>query len=347
MKFLKNIITGIVLSSVLYSCGSGGGGGSDGGSTLGSSFIDPASCALPVNTVAITAANAEAVVSEVKAALQIILAFANAGSDFMVLNNQVLASNPITNVCENVGGSSTITLTGTNPISMGDQLSVDFANCVDTGSTINGNFTATYTTINELVAGEAGNVASGNDWDFVITGSTDNLRVTDSDIDAAADGDVTATVAFAAAGVDLTSTASNTILTFAGSNDECASIENANIVSTAMNVTTNPAMYSLDVNSAAALAVASTELAGVVLAQTPAVPFTGMEDLYDVGAVDIDKYFVELEDASPPTGGVLVITGNTSSITMTAMAGGMVQIDVDEDGIAGFEATIMTTWAAL
>ncbi|QMU62216.1 MAG: hypothetical protein GKR92_11130 [Gammaproteobacteria bacterium] len=286
-------------------------------------------------------------VSEVKGAIQIILAFANAGSDLIILNNQVLASNPISIPCDNVGGLSTVALTGLNPISMGDQLSVDFANCVDTGTTINGNFTGSYTTINELVAGEAGNVASANDWDFVITGSSDNLRVTDGNIDAAADGDTTATVAFAAAGVDLTSTATNSILTFAGSGGECASIENANIVSTAMNVTTNPAMYTVNVNPAAALLVASTEFAGTVTAQTPATPFSGMENLYDVGAVEIDKYFVELDDTSPPTGGVLVITGDTSSITMTAMAGGVVQIDVDEDGVAGFEATIMTTWGVL
>jgi hypothetical protein len=347
MQSFKKVTTGIILSTVLFSCGSGGGGGSDGGSTLGGSFKDPATCVLPANTVAITAANAEAVVSEVKGAIQTILIFANAGSDAILFNNQVLASNPFSVACENVGGSSTITLAGTNPISMGDQLSLDFANCVDTGSTINGNFTSILTTVNELVAGEAGNVASGNDWDFVITGTSDNLRVTDSDIDAAADGDVTSTVDFAAAGVDLTSSATNTILVGADNSGECASIENADIVSSAMNVSTNPAMYSVNVNPAAALIVASTELAGVVSAQTPAVPFTGMEDLFDAGAGEIDKYFVELDDASPPTGGVLVITGNTSSITVTAMAGGMVQIDVDEDGIAGFEATIMTTWAAL
>ncbi len=303
---------------------------------------------LPTAAVAIIAVNAEAVVSEVKGAIQTVLAFANAGSDFIILNNQVLAANPFISPCENVGGSSTVTLVGFNPISVGDQLSVDFANCLDTGSTINGNFTGTYTAINEIVVGEAGNLANANNWDFVITESSDNLRVTDSNIDVAAEGDVTATVAFSAAGVNLTSTATNTMLTFADSGGECASIENANIVSTAMNVTTNPAMYTLNVNPAAALEVASTELAGIVSAQTPATLFSGMEDLYDAGASEIDDYFVELDDISPPTAGVLTITGSASNLTVTAMAGGMVQIDVDEDlCMAGFEATIMTTWDAL
>jgi len=345
MQSLKNGISAIFLSSVLFACGSGGGG--CGGSSVAGGFIDPATCVLPTNTVTITAANAEAVVSEVKGAIQTILAFANADSAFIELNNVVLPSNPAVVPCD-MGGTATITLTGANPPSMGDQLATVFSNCVDTGDTINGAFTGTYTTINEVVAGEAGNVASVNNWDFVITGSSDNLRVNDSNINVAADGDTTANVVFAAAGVDLTSTATNTILTGADNTGQCVSIENANITSTVMNVSTNPATYTVNVNPAAALAVASTELAGVVLAQTPATPFSGMEDLFDAGMGEIDKYFVELDDTMPPTGGVLEITGNMSSITVTAMAGGLVQIDVDEDlGMAGFEATINTTWGAL
>ena len=346
MNTLKNGVSAIFISSMLFACGSGGGGGDD-GVRLGGSFKDPATCVLPAGAVAITATNAESVVSEVKGAIQTILAFANASSDLIVLNNVTLASNPETFMCAS-SGTFAATLTGLNPISMGDQLALDFSSCEDTGTTINGVFTAMYNTITEVNLGEAGNAASANNWDFNISSTSDNLRVNDNSINVAADGDTTANVVFAAAGVNLTSTATNAILTFAEGNGECASIANANLTSTAMNVTTNPALYTLNVNSAAALSISSTELAGVVTVQTPVTPFSGMEDLFDAGAIEIDDYFVELDDAMPPSGGVLEITGNASSITVTAMAGGMVQIDVDSDlGMAGFEATINTTWGAL
>lgn len=348
MQSLRNGITIILLSLVLVACGSGGGGGGDSVNT-GGSFIDPATCILPGGgvTVTITAANAEAVVSEVKGAIQTMLSFANANSAFIDLNNVFLPSNPATVPCD-MSGTATLTLTGLNPISAGDQLATNFSSCADMGITLNGMLTGTYNTITEAVVGEAGNVASANNWDFNISGVLDNLRGNDSNINLAVEGDSTANVVFTAAGVDLTSTTTNTILTGADNAGECVTIENANIVSTATNVSTNPAAYSVNVNQVAPLIVNSTELAGAVSAQTPAIPFSGMENMFDAGAGEIDKYFVELDDISPPTGGVLVILGNTSSITMTAMPGGMVQIDVDEDlGMAGFEATIMTTWGAL
>ena len=73
-----------------------------------------------------------------------------------------------------------------------------------------------------------------------------------------------------------------------------------------------------------------------------------MENLFDNALGEIGDYFVELDDMTPPTSGVLEITGDASNIVVTVMSGGMVQIEVDEDlGMVGFEATINTTWDAL
>ena len=346
MKIKFKFLSLSLVSFALFACSGGGGGGNGGGVGLGGGFIDPATCTLPVGAVTITAANAETVVSEVKAAIQTILAFANANSDLIILNNVSLASNPQTFMCAS-SGSFEVTLTGLNPISMGDQLALNFSSCTDTGTTINGLFSGTYNTITEVNLGEAGNVASMNNWDFNISSTSDNLRVNDSNVNVAADGDVTADVAFTVAGANLLSTATNTLLTFADNTGECASIGNANITATVMNVTTNPAAYTLNVNQAAALSIASTELGGTVQAQTPVTAFSGMENLFDVGLGEIDEYFVELDDALPPSGGVLVITGNLSNVTATVMAGGIVQIDVDIDGDNMIDNTIMTTWAAL
>ena len=349
MKKFKKLLIISFISIFMTACGGGGGGGDDGGIGIAGGFIDPASCVLPVSLIAITAANAEAVVSEVKGAIQTALAFANANSDLIVLNNLMLPSNPVTLACD-TSGSFTTTLTGTNPISMNDQLALDFSSCQDTGTTLNGVLTATYNTITEVVAGEAGNVSSANDWDFSISSISNDLQVEDSNIDVAADGVMVADIDFNAAGVNLVSTATNTNLTYADRGGECTSIDLIFFVSTAMNVTTNPATYSLSINepaNAGAFTIASTELGGVVAISTNTTPFIGMENLFDAGQGEVDEYFVELDDSSPPTSGSLFIQSGTSSATVTAMPGGVVQIDVDIDLDGVIDDTFMTTWAAL
>jgi hypothetical protein len=93
--------------------------------------------------------------------------------------------------------------------------------------------------------------------------------------------------------------------------------------------------------------VASTALAGVVAVPVQEIiaAFGGMEDFIDVGIGDYGQYYAALDN---PDSGILVINGlNSSSATVTVSMGGAVQIDVDEDGVAGFEATINTTWGTL
>lgn len=326
MLTLKNGISAILLSSVLFACGSGGGGGD--GSSSGGGFIDPATCVLPSNVVAITAANAQSIASEVIGAIQAVLAFADADSAFIEFNDQMIVPNPATVMCD-MGGNATITLTDNDmstDVSMGDLISANFSSCMDTGTTLNGLYSATYTSITEVNAGEAGTAASANDWDFIINGNANNLRVNDSNLNAAADGDSTAAVDFTVAGAVLASTATSAALTVADSNGQCASVQNASIVSSAPNVTTNPSTYSAQLNQMGDMIVASTTFSGVVAvpAQAALAAFGGMEDFIDPMIGDYGQLFAALDN---PDSGVLVINGfNGSSITLTVSMGAMYKL---------------------
>ena len=349
MFTIKKAIAIIFLSSTTFACSSGGGGGDE---TATEAFIDPATCVFPGTSVALTTANAESVVSLVKNAIQAALGFANTASVFIDLNNEMFPSNPFIAACD-ISGQATITAnTDVAPltvVSQGDVLSTTFSDCAYFGATINsGSFETTFNDVTEVNVGEAGTVA-GNNWAFTITGNADNLRASDSNINVAVDGDVQPFVSYFAAGVILQSRAEISTLTFADNSAECTRIETVSIASTATNVSTNPAAYSLVVSSGTPFSMNSTELGGTVSVGTQgASPFGGMENLFDNALGEIGDYFVELDDMTPPTSGVLEITGNASNIVVTVMSGGMVQIEVDEDlGMVGFEATINTTWDAL
>ncbi len=344
MQSLRNGITITLLSSFLFACGSGGGGGSDGSS--GGGFIDPATCVLPSNVVTITAANAQLITSEVVGAIQSIQAFADASGSFIEFNGSAIAPNPSVFNCQ-ASGTVTITLTDNDmstTVTAGDLLSSLFSSCDVMPEVINGLFNSSLNTVNGAGAGLA---ASANNWDFNISGMANNLRINDNNINAAADGDATADVDFTLAGAALASTATSTMLTFSDNTGQCASVQNASIVSSAPNVTSNPSIYTTALNQAGDMVVASTSFSGVVNvpAQLALNSFSGMENYIDPMTGDYGQFFSALDN---PDSGVLVINGfNGSSITLTVSMGGNVQIDVDEDGVAGFEATIMTTWAAL
>lgn len=254
--------------------------------------------------------------------------------------------NPSDFNCE-VSGTVTITLTDNDmstTVTAGDLLSASFASCNVMPEVINGIFDATLNTVNGANAGLA---SSANDWDFNISGNANNLRINDSNINVAADADSTADVDFTLAGAILASTATSTTLTFSNSNGECSQVQNALIDSSATNVTTNPAIYSARLNQAGNMMVASTEFSGVVSVTQQAVlqAFGGMENFIDPMIGDYGQYFAALDN---PDSGVLVINGfGGSSITVTVSAGGAVQIDVDEDGVPGVEATINRAWTDL
>ena len=249
MFTIKKAIAIIFLSSTIFAC-SGGGGSGDGTATV--TFIDPATCVFPGTSVALTAANAESVVSLVKAAIQAALAFANTASVYIDLNNEMIPSNPFIVDCDISGQATITTNTDVAPltfVSQGDVLTTTFSNCAYFGATINGgSFETTFNNITEVNVGEAGTVA-GNNWAFTITANADNLRASDSNINLAVDGDVQPFVSYFATGVILQSRAEISTLTFADSSAECARVESVSINSTATNVSTNPAAYSLVVSS--------------------------------------------------------------------------------------------------
>jgi hypothetical protein len=94
MQSFKHEISGIFLLSLLFACSGGGGGGSS-----APGFIDPASCVLPSNVLAITTANAELVTSEVIGTIQSVLVFADAAGTFIDFNGGPVSLTPDVFMC--------------------------------------------------------------------------------------------------------------------------------------------------------------------------------------------------------------------------------------------------------
>ncbi len=335
MRSYKSPFILIVFTFTFFACS--GGGGSSGGSS-----VAPSTCTVPTNTIAITVANAETVASEVVGAVQAILAFANLNGAFIDFLNLPI-SNPTTVVCGS-GGNLSLTVTdfdASATITLGDLLSTNFSNCVLMSGSINGIFEAL---INSASGVGVGSIVATNDWAFNIDGNLVNLSSIDNNINVTADGDVTSNVNFIFAALQLVATATNSAFTFSFAGGQCGSIQNASITSTATNVTTNPSAYFVNVNpSGQVLTVASTRFAGVVTART-VTAFGGMENLDDDMDGEIDEYFSEID---LPDSGVLRIDGLTSSAIVNVMAGGLVRIDVDENGDGVVDQMINTTWTAL
>ncbi len=331
---MNRLFLNLFVSALLFitSC-SGGGGGSSAPAT--------SPCVIPINLVAITAANAENVVSEVVSAIQVALSFANFNALFIEFLNVALVNNPVTVACD-ISGTATLMVTDADmsgTISVGDSISFSFSNCVLMGGTANGNITATIT---NTMGANVGNAASATDWSFSISGMLNNFRASDGNISATINGDGTVDVNFTAATVSLDSILTSTSFTFEGSSTQCATVTDTTLNSMADNVTTNPAVYSVTVNPMAPLlTMANSEIGGVVTVQTQTA-FGGMEDFDDDNDGEIDEYFSELD---LPDSGVLIVNGDAlSSATVTIMAGGMVQIDVDENGDMIVDQVINTTW---
>ena len=339
MSSLKKGISTVLLSSVLFACGSGGGGGS----SSGGGFVNPATCVLPSNVVAITSANAELIASEVVSAIQGVIAFANLDSSFIDLLGTPIVTNPATAPCD-MSGSLTVTITDndmSSTISVNDLISSTFANCVLMPGTVNGLVDAT---INSTTGANVGSASSIVNWTFSTNGNLNNLNINDSNINAAVSGDTTEVVSFNAAAAQLTSTVTNMMLNLSDNTGQCASVQGAVITSTVTNPVNIPATYTVNVNPAGALLVASTSFSGVVTAETPATPFSGMEALDDDADGEIDEYFAEIDS---PDAGVLVITGFMSTATVNIIANNIVRIDVDVDGDNMVDDMIMTSWDAL
>ena len=317
-----------LLTGLLVACGGGGGGGGEDG---GSSSFSPLS---------ITSSNADQVASEAYAAGDLAVTGATTTTD-MVTFSANTASPPSFNLrkfaddylqrLRSRGSSQMVTAQTVYPDTLpcesgsltdtwndadddftdsaGDSYSTTYNNCVEGGVTMNGGVGATLGT---LVGDTSG--------DYQISGSFsfNNLSISYSGFAVTIDGDMTYSASRTGSQVSVTlQIPSLTTTDPSGS----STIANATL------------QYSLNESTLAYSYTISATLSGTTIGGQVTVatitPFEGTGVGY------------------PESGSMRITGAGDSSVTVTAIGGGSVRLDVDSNGDGTVDSTSTTTWAAL
>ena len=315
-----------LLAGSLVACGGGGGGGGGGGSSS--------------SPLSINSSNAGQVASEAYGAADLAVTGATSTTD-MVTFSVGTASSPTFNLrkfaddylqrMRSRGSSQMVTAQAVHDYpydcesgnlndswndadnnfvdSAGDSYSTTYNNCVEGGITMNGGVSATL-----------GTLAGDTFGDYQISGSFsfNNLSISYSGFTVTIDGDMTYSAS--RTGSDVSATLQISSLTTADPSGSSA-IANATL------------QYSLNESTLAYLYTISATLSGTAIGGQVTVatttPFAGTGAGY------------------PESGSMRVTGAGGSSVTVTAIGGASVRLDVDSNGDGVVDSTSTTTWAAL
>lgn len=321
----------VSLSSLLFVACGGGGGGS-GGSTP------------TLAPLSITTANAPAVSGEVVNATDAVEGFGGGGPGtilaavttsggnrqglvdvirsqlgwFSVLQNSApgtlvgVVVGPTSVACA-VSGTTTLSGNVADPATFapGDSLSATFNNCDEgDGSILNGGLSMT-------IGALSGN-PDAFPFDLMVGITLNNLAVTQAGETMTGSGDINLALS-SSDGVTLTTTVSGNAVAISGLGSSGALKNYA--------ITTTLNQGTLDYTLASSGTLESADLAGSVVFTTP-TSFQGIGSNF-------------------PYMGAYLITGQNSSVRLTALDDVNVVLEIDDNGDGGVDTTVNTTWAAI